>query len=83
MRAIESDISRRPICWEMILPTSANTHHKNVDGKWARLISYSFPHRAGYQNTDEVFVDQWDETIDFYEKQFVGVPGPGPLGQSE
>ena len=58
---------------EMILPTSANTHHTNVDGMWARLISYSFPHRTAYQNTDEVFVDQWDTTIDFYENLFAGV----------
>ena len=58
---------------EMILPTSENTHHKQVDGMWGTLISNAFPKRPGYRDTDAVFVDAWDMTIDFYEKLFSGV----------
>ena len=58
---------------EMILPTSAGTHNNRVDGMWATLIQHSFPHNTSYQGSDEVFVDQWDQTIDFYEKVFRGI----------
>jgi hypothetical protein len=62
---------------EMILPTSANTpvqpNGYAVDAMWAALIQNSFPTNGGYQNTDQAFIDSWDQTIDMYEKTFAGV----------
>ena len=37
---------------------------------WATLIRHSFPDNPSYQGSDEVFVNQWDQTIKFYEKVF-------------
>ncbi len=63
---------------EMILPTSGN-HSTQASGlpadkAWSTLIANSFPPPSKYQNSDEVFIDQWTKkTIDMYESIFSGV----------
>ena len=71
---------------EFILPTSDNNDGKGngnssqdpsgtpADRTWATLIAFSFPNATyDYQNSDQVFIDQWRQTIDEYEKIFSGV----------
>ncbi len=71
---------------EMILPTSANSPPQvppgctatpactfPVDTMWSMLINHSFPNVASYQSTDQVFIDQWKQTIDVYELVFSGL----------
>jgi len=63
---------------EMILPTSANDKEPQLGGLpadrvWDALIKNSFPSNESYQNSDQVFIDTWDQTIDAYEKIFTGV----------
>jgi hypothetical protein len=63
---------------EMILPTTANDSMPQLgglpaDGVWAALIKNSFPDTSDYQNTDQAFIDAWDQTIDAYEEVFTGV----------
>jgi hypothetical protein len=49
------------------------TSHLPADDAWAALIRHSFPHDGAYQNSDQVFIDQWKHTIDMYEQIFSGV----------
>jgi hypothetical protein len=62
---------------EMILPTTRNGSFQNpnepADQAWIKLIAHSFPPTSSYQNSDQVFVDQWKEAIDVYESIFAGV----------
>jgi hypothetical protein len=70
---------------EFILPTSGNTDGMGngnsthpplgppADDVWAALIQNSFPDNSAYQNTDQVFIDQWKLTINEYERIFSGV----------
>jgi len=70
---------------EFILPTSergdGTGHGKAMhpplgplaDPTWAALIQHSFPNISDYQSTDQVFIDQWEQTIDAYERIFAGV----------
>jgi hypothetical protein len=70
---------------EFILPTSergdGTGHGKAMhpplgplaDPTWAALIQHSFPNISDYQSTDQVFIDQWEQTIDAYEMIFAGV----------
>src|SRR5277367_5232707 len=37
------------------------------------LIQHSFPYIGSYQNTDQVFIDQWKKAIDASEKIFTGL----------
>jgi hypothetical protein len=70
-----------PICasTEMILPTSANQSttpapsNLPADQAWMKLIAHSFPNVSSYQNSDQVFIDVWKQTIDAYEFIFSGV----------
>ncbi|HXN65720.1 MAG TPA: hypothetical protein VN862_10325 [Candidatus Acidoferrales bacterium] len=63
---------------EIILPTSANETQRQeggltADDVWSALIQHSFPNVSEYQNSDQVFIDQWDQAIDVYERLFSGV----------
>ena len=70
---------------ELILPTSINSDGMGngnsthpplgplADDVWAALIQNSFPDNSAYQDTDQVFIDQWKLTIDAYERIFSGV----------
>ena len=63
---------------EMIYPTSANDSTAqpsalSVDATWAALIQHAFPNNATYQNTDQAFIDQWEQTIDMFEGIFSGI----------
>lgn len=62
---------------ELILPTTADgsTQISGVqsDEAWQTLIHHSFPFLPGYQNTDQVFIDAWKQTIDAYELIFHGI----------
>jgi len=62
---------------EMILPTTANKSFQQTDlyadDAWATLINHSFPDITSYQYTDQAFIDQWEHTIDAYERIFAGV----------
>ncbi len=69
-----------PICasTEIILPTTANgsTQEQSglaADDAWGTLIYNSFPDISSYQCTDQAFIDQWEHTIDAYERIFAGV----------
>jgi uncharacterized protein (TIGR03437 family) len=63
---------------EMIFPNSINDTATQpsgltVDATWAALIQHSFPTNSAYQNTDQVFIDQWKQAIDAYQKIFSGI----------
>ncbi len=63
---------------EWILPTTSNETSLQeggltADQTWAALIKHSFPNTAGYQNTDQVFIDEWKHAIDAYQKIFSGI----------
>ncbi|MFZ1134107.1 MAG: hypothetical protein WAN69_04125 [Candidatus Korobacteraceae bacterium] len=71
---------------EFVLPTSDNNDGKGngnssqdpsgtpADNTWAALIAFSFPNATyDYQNSDQVLIDQWKQTIDEYETIFSGV----------
>jgi len=63
---------------EMILPTTANETQLQVNGLeaddvWSVLIQHAFPGNGAYQNTDQVFVDEWNEAIDAYQVLFSGL----------
>ena len=63
---------------EMIYPTNDNTTATQpsglpVDTIWKDLIANAFPAVAGYQGTDQVFIDQWDLTVNMYESVFSGI----------
>jgi hypothetical protein len=68
-----------PICasTEMILPTQANgattASGLDADSAWKKLMAHSFPYFPIYQNSDQVFIDTWKQTIDAYEQIFSGV----------
>jgi hypothetical protein len=68
-----------PICasTEMILPTAANkstiSTGLDADTVWKMLMAHSFPYFPIYQNSDQVFIDTWKQTIDAYEQVFSGV----------
>jgi BspA type Leucine rich repeat region (6 copies) len=68
-----------PVCGspEMILPTTAygstQISGTNADDAWSILITNSFPSISEYQNTDQVFIDQWEQAIEMYEQIFAGV----------
>jgi hypothetical protein len=70
-----------PVCasTEMILPTTANNSttpppsNLGADQAWMALIAHSFPDVRSYQNSDQVFIDAWKQTIDAYERIFSGV----------
>lgn len=68
---------------EIILPTDSNKSFQqppaspnskpDADQAWSTLINNAFPSNSGYQNTDQVFIDQWEQTISVYESIFRGV----------
>ena len=63
---------------EMILPTTVNTSAPQPSGlspdqTWAALIKHSFPNNSAYQNTDQAFIDSWDQAIDAAESIFTGI----------
>ena len=63
---------------EMILPTTANDASIQpsgllVDDTWSALIKHSFPDNSSYQGSDQVFIDEWKQVIDAYERIFSGV----------
>ena len=68
-----------PVCAspEMILPTTADGSTQisgtNADDAWSILMTNSFPSISEYRNTDQVFIDQWEQTIEMYENIFAGV----------
>jgi hypothetical protein len=64
---------------EMILPTSLNSpmdqplSDKGADYIWSQLILNSFPNAPTYWNSDQAFIDSWEQAIDAYETIFSGV----------
>lgn len=62
---------------EMILPTTDNGSTQAsglpADQAWQILIHHSFPLRAGYENSDQVFIDAGKQAIDAYEAIFSGI----------
>jgi hypothetical protein len=62
---------------EFILPTTFNNSFQQAsipaDDAWSTLINHSFPNIESYQNTDQAFIDQWEQTIDAYERIFSGI----------
>ncbi|HKM61259.1 MAG TPA: hypothetical protein VJY39_02095 [Acidisphaera sp.] len=72
---------------DMVLPATSNQSLQQpgleADNAWVAQIRHAFPRQGGeYAETDQVFVDQWKQTIDTYESIFQGVtlvlsPGAG------
>ena len=68
-----------PMCGstEIIFPTTLNKsiqlYGMPADQAWQILIQHSFPYFPGYQNSDQVFIDAWKQTIDAYEWIFSGI----------
>ena len=63
---------------EIIYPNDQNDTATQPSGltpnnTWAALIQNSFPTNSAYRNTDQVFIDTWDQAIDTYERIFSGV----------
>lgn len=63
---------------EMIYPTSANDSTTqpsglSVNDTWTALIQHAFPNNTSYQNSDQVFIDQWEQYINLYESIFSGI----------
>ena len=63
---------------EIILPTTANGSTQKQSGMpadqaWIALIAHSFPQTTSYQNSNQVFIDQWRKTIETYENTFANV----------
>lgn len=63
---------------EIILPTTANETQLQVNGLgaddvWSVLIQHAFPGNTAYQNTDQVFIDEWNQTADAYQVLFSGL----------
>ena len=68
-----------PVCasTEIIFPTTLNKsiqlYGMPADQAWQILIQHSFPYLPGYENSDQVFIDAWKQTIDAYELIFSGI----------
>jgi hypothetical protein len=62
---------------EMVLPTTANGSTQEsgmaADDAWKKIIAHDFQHNINYHNTDEVFIEQWTQTIKAYERIFPNV----------
>lgn len=44
-----------------------------ADDAWRVLLGHSFRFVPGYQDSDQVFIDAWKQTIDVYERLFSGI----------
>jgi hypothetical protein len=63
---------------EIILPTTANETQLQVNGLgaddvWSVLIQHAFPGNAAYQNSDQVFIDEWNQATGVYQALFSGL----------
>ncbi len=62
---------------EMVLPTTANGSKQRpgvkADRAWREIIAHDFKPNTGYRDTDEVFIDNWTQTIQAYETSFPNV----------
>lgn len=62
---------------EMVLPTTANGSKQRpgvkADRAWREIIAHDFKPNTGYRDTDEVFIDNWTQTIKAYESSFPNV----------
>jgi hypothetical protein len=68
---------------EMITPTNGNTPKQTFgtvkiepNTMWRKLLKFFFPAGPGkpkYQNSDLIFIDTWDQAIDFYGTNFSGL----------
>ena len=62
---------------ELIFPTTADGW-KEISGvpsdkAWQTLIHHSFPFLPSYENSDQVFIDAWKQTIDASQLIFHGI----------
>jgi len=62
---------------EMVLPTTANGSKQQpgvkADRAWREILAHDFKPNTGYRDTDEVFIDNWTQTIQAYETSFPNV----------
>ena len=64
---------------EMILPRTGNTPNQiqfggiSPDAMWQKLLTFAYPNKSTYQNSDQAFIDEWDSAIDMYGQIFSGV----------
>jgi hypothetical protein len=40
---------------------------------WRQLLAFQYPGMAAYQNSDQAFIDEWDNAIDLFGQIFSGV----------
>jgi hypothetical protein len=61
---------------EMILPNNGNTPAQSgiqPDDMWVKLLTFHYPGKPAYQNTDQAFIDEWNAAIDMYSGIFSGI----------
>jgi len=68
---------------EMILPANGNTPLQSngllPNSMWSKLLAFHYPGMAAYQNTDQAFIEEWDNAIDMYGQVFSGVTLVAPM----
>ena len=66
---------------EMILPSDEYATNPQTqfgasispDDMWLKLLAFAYPNQPNYQNSDQAFIDEWDNAIDMYGKVFSGI----------
>jgi len=72
---------------EMILPTDKTSNNPQTqfgvdispNDMWSLLLAFHYPGMAAYQNTDQAFIDEWDNAIDMFGQVFSGVTLTAPM----
>jgi hypothetical protein len=49
---------------------------------WSQLLAFHYAGQAAYQNTDQAFIDEWENAINLYGQVFSGVTPVGTTGGS-
>ena len=66
---------------EMILPSDEYATNPQTqfgaaispDDMWLKLLAFAYANQPNYQNSDQAFIDEWDNAIDMYGKVFSGI----------
>jgi len=64
---------------EMFLPSDKGTPNQTQfggitpDDMWRKLFALQYPNQPAYQNSDQAFIDAWENAIDLYGQVFSGV----------
>ena len=66
---------------EMFLPDDLNSTNPQTqfgagispDAMWQKLLTLQYPNQPSYQNSDQAFIDEWNNAIDMYGQIFSGI----------